>query len=74
MTKPHDKVEQKGDLEPEEENIIQELSKLSEKIQDAKDHDKKIELLVKFDKFLKDNKEFIKDKCPDKMVSILRSL
>lgn len=74
MTKLHDKVDKKEDFKSKEGDIIKELSKLSEKLQDTKDHGEKIKLLVEFDKFLKNNKEFIKEKCPDKIVSILRSL
>jgi len=55
-------------------DIISRLSKFSEKLQDTSSHDEKINLLVKFDNFLKKNKEFIKHNCPDKLVSILRSL
>ena len=55
-------------------DIVNKLSKFSEELQDASSHDAKINLLVKFDNFLKINKEFIKEKCPDKLVSILRSI
>jgi len=74
MTKPHTKVEKEEHDKPKEIDIVQQLSELSEKLQDAKDHDEKIGLLVKFDKFLKVNKTFIREKCPDKIVSILRAL
>ncbi len=69
-----DNKEKEEELESKRENIVKELSKFSEILQDTSTHEKKIELLVKFDKFLKDNKEFIKKNCPDKLVSILRSL
>ena len=40
------------------------------KLQDAESHDEKIN----FDNFIKAHKEFIKKNCPDKLVSILRSI
>jgi hypothetical protein len=57
-----------------EEEIIKILSNLSEKLSELKDHDKKIQLLIEFDSFLKENKEIIKKKCPDLLVSVLNSL
>lgn len=68
------KIDKKEELEFKSKYIIERLSKFSEELQDAGSHKAKIELLVKFDKFLKDNKEFIRQKCPDKLVSILRTL
>ena len=70
--KEEKRVKENSELESIE--IIGRLSKFSEELQDAKSHDEKINLLVKFDNFLKINKEFIKEKCPDKLVSILRSI
>ena len=67
-------VDKKEDLESKGENLLKRLSKFSEELQDAGSLEKKIDLLVKFDKSLKDNKEFIKKICPDKLVSILRAL
>ncbi len=64
----------KENLSKKDEDIIKNLSKLSEELQDKCTQDEKIELLVKFDNFLKEHKEFIKKNCPDKLVSILRSL
>ena len=80
MTTPKDKklkkdeklIKQKSELN--EKDIITRLSKFSEELQDVNSHDEKINLLVQFDAFLKTNKEFIKEKCPDKLVSILRSI
>ena len=80
MTTPREKEVKKEDkmlkenTELKNEVIINKLSKLSEELQDVSSHDEKIELLVKFDNFIKDNKDFIKENCPDKLVSILRSL
>ena len=80
MTTPKEKEVRKEEpavkenLESKGINIINRLSKFSEELQDTSSHDEKINLLVKFDYFLKTNKEFIKEKCPDKLVSILRTI
>jgi len=80
MTTPKEKEVKKDEKVVKENSelkgidIISRLSKFSEELQDASSHDEKINLLVKFDIFLKTNKEFIEEKCPDKLVSILRSI
>ena len=64
----------KEDVESKENKIVKQLSEISEQLQDAGSHDEKIQLLVNFDNFIKAHKEFIKKNCPDKLVSILRSI
>jgi len=68
--KMHDSVEKKAQTE----DIVEVLSDLSEKLSEIKIHDEKIQLLVEFDEFFKKNKDLIKEKCPDMLVSILNSL
>jgi len=58
----------------DESEIVSVLSKMVSDMKKLKDNDKKIEMLVEFDDFLKKNKEIIKEKYSDKMVSLLRSL
>lgn len=58
----------------DESEIVSVLSKMVSDMKKLKDNDKKIEMLVEFDDFLKKNKEIIKKKYSDKMVSLLRSL
>jgi len=72
-TKKEEKATQKN-IKLKGSEIIKRLSEFSEELQDAISHDEKIHLLVNFDNFLKTNKEFIKRNCPDKLVSILRSI
>ncbi len=57
-----------------EKEIVKTLMSLSERLSDIKEHSKKMELLKKFDVFLKKNEMIIKEKCPDLLVSILNSL
>jgi len=68
--KLHENVEKKAQAE----DIIEVLSDMSEKLSEIKTHDEKIQLLVEFDEFFKKNKDLIKEKCPDMLVSILNSL
>jgi hypothetical protein len=80
MTTPKEKETKKEEkatpenIELKGSEIIKRLSEFSEELQEAISHDEKIHLLVNFDNFLKTNKEFIKRNCPDKLVSILRSI
>ncbi len=80
MTTPKEKKTQKEEKVAKENKdfksseIINRLSIFSEELQDISSHDEKINLLVNFDNFLKINKEFIQKNCPDKLVSILRSI
>ena len=80
MTTPKERENKKEEkiskekMEFKDNEVIKRLSEFSEELQDAGSHDEKIDLLVNFDNFLKTNKEFIKKNCPDKLVSILRSI
>ena len=80
MTTPREKDKKSKEISSEKNSqlqkaeIVSKLSTLTEALQDAPSHEEKIELLVKFDGFLKEYKDLIKEYCPDKVVSILRSL
>ncbi|MGV9197575.1 MAG: hypothetical protein ACOC4M_01890 [Promethearchaeia archaeon] len=80
MTTPREKDKKSKEISSEQNNqsqkaeIVSKLSTLTEALQDAPSHEEKIELLVKFDGFLKEYKDLIKEYCPDKLVSVLRSL
>jgi hypothetical protein len=54
--------------------IIEELSIISSQLKKLTDIDEKLDLLYYLNDFLKENKEIIKEKCPDKIVSILNSI
>ncbi len=68
--KPPPRVEVLSDKEA----IIKKLSAISNELKHMTDNDKKIKILIDFNEFIKKNKEIIKKKCPDKLVSILNSL
>lgn len=61
-------------VKPDKETIIKNLSAISDELKHITDNDKKIKILINLNEFIKKNKEIIKKKCPDKLVSILNSL
>jgi antitoxin component of RelBE/YafQ-DinJ toxin-antitoxin module len=69
---PFPKEEKKKFLH--EKEVIKQLSYFSEKLSEIKSKNEKVRILVEFDRFLKNNKEIIKDKCPNLLVSVLNSL
>jgi len=54
--------------------IIKKLSKISSQLKKISNYDEKIELIVELDDYIRDNKDAIKEKFPDLLVSILNSL
>jgi hypothetical protein len=57
-----------------EEKIIEELSTMSSNLKKITDRDEKIKVLINLNEFIKEYKDIIKKRCPDKLVSILNSL
>ncbi len=57
-----------------EESVVEYLTNLSSKLKKVKDREKKIQILVDFNEYLKLNGDIIEKKSPDKLVSILNSL
>lgn len=68
---PPSKIEMK---KPIEEKIFKTISEYSSKIKQLKSYDKKIELLIEFNKFLKDNEDIVRRKFSGKLKGILKSL
>ena len=58
----------------EEEKILTELTEISSALKKLTKRDEKIQILIKLNEFLKENKEIIKEKFPSKLTSILNSL
>jgi len=63
-----------GEVLSDKEIIIKKLSAISDELKHITDNEKKIKILIDLNEFIKKNKEIIKKKCPDKLVSILNSL
>lgn len=57
-----------------EYGIELQLTEFSDKLSEMKNPEEKIKLMAKFDTFLKENKEKIREKCPNLLVSVLNSL
>jgi len=58
----------------DDNEVIEQLSNFSEKLSEMSSQDEKVRILIEFDEFLKQNKEVIKNKYPNFIVSILNSL
>ena len=56
------------------DEISKTLSDISERQSQSDSEDEKLKILAEFDKILKTNKEIIKEKYPNLLVSILNSL
>ncbi len=54
--------------------ILNYLSDISSRLKKITDRDEKVQILVKFDEYLKKYGDIIEKECPDKLVSILNSL
>ncbi len=61
-------------MQTKEESIARVLSNFSEKLSETKNQEEKLKILVEFDEFLKNNRDIIKKRCPNLLVSILNSL
>lgn len=61
-------------LKPIEEEILKKLSEYSSKLKKYRNYEKKIQILIELDKFLKENEDIIRRKFSGKLKSILRSL
>ena len=57
-----------------ENEIIEYLTKISSQLKKIPEREKKIDVLVELNDFLRENKDTIKEKFPDLLVSILNSL
>lgn len=56
------------------EKLIEDLSEVSSRLKRIKNVEEKVKILISLNKVLEDNKDFIKENCPDLLVSILNSL
>ncbi len=69
--KAEEKVEKTS---KDNEKIVEHLSLISSKLKKIKDRDKKINILVELNDYLKEKGDVIEKVCPEKLVSILNSL
>lgn len=74
MSKSEIEIQKTKRAQINEEKIIEELSTMSSNLKKITDRDEKIKVLINLNEFIKEYKDIIKKRCPDKLVSILNSL
>jgi len=74
MTKLEVEIQKNKIISNEKEKVIDKLSAISSNLKKITEREEKIKILIDLNEFIKENKDIIKKKCPDKLVSILNSL